>query len=418
MNDTWLLEPHTEQKIREAFEANLISVEEETKFVTQQLGAFSGETPRIMSVAGSNAEIAIKGTLTKAPNFLAMIFGGGNTTYPEIITALAAAEQDDSVTDIILDIDSPGGQFDGLFDALDAIQRTKKPVTAKISNLGASAAYAIAAQADSITAVNSAARIGSIGIAATFRVSENEVTITSTRAPKKRPDVTTKQGQEMVKETLDSLHDLFVEAIADGRGTTVENINTNFGQGATLLSREALKRGMIDSIENEGPIGLVPPLKEKAKEETVIVADSKSHKIQKEDEKKQGKKNSKSTEVKDMDLKKLQSEHRDIYDAAVTAGVEKERDRVKAHLVMGEASGDMATAITAVNDGTEMTTVMQSTYMAAGMNRKDVETKGADDKTTEEALSGAGNGTEEPTTADEVAALVEEKSGITLGGEA
>ena len=47
---------------------------------------------------------------------------------------------------------------------------------------------------------------------------------------------------------VDGLDELFAEAIADGRGTTIEKVNADFGQGATLLADEAVKRGMIDSI--------------------------------------------------------------------------------------------------------------------------------------------------------------------------
>ena len=41
---------------------------------------------------------------------------------------------------------------------------------------------------------------------------------------------------------------------------------------------------------------------------------------------------------------------------------------------MGEASGDMKTAIAAAKDGSEMTATLQAQYMAAGMNRADRET--------------------------------------------
>ena len=46
---------------------------------------------------------------------------------------------------------------------------------------------------------------------------------------------------------------------------------------------------------------------------------------------------------------------------------------------MGEASGDMKTAIAAAKDGTAMTGVLQSTYMAAGMSRKDMANRQEDD---------------------------------------
>ena len=117
----------------------------------------SGNTSRIMKTAGNIAEISIKGVLTKSPDFFAMFFGGGNTTYSEIISAIATAEQDSAITDIRFAVDSPGGSIDDLFEAVAAIQNTTKPTTAVVSNLAASAAFALVAATDRIEAVNNAA---------------------------------------------------------------------------------------------------------------------------------------------------------------------------------------------------------------------------------------------------------------------
>lgn len=90
-----------------------------------------------------------------------------------------------------------------------------------------------------------------------------------------------------------------------------------------------------------------------------------------------------------MDLNTLKAQHADVYAAAVQEGVTQERDRVGAHVTMGEASGDMKTAITAINDGSAMTAQLQATYMAAGMNRQDVNNR-QDDDAGADAGDGAG----------------------------
>lgn len=353
----WLLENSVRKAIEAAQNAGVVpTVEQQTQFEATHTALAADSNSRILSVAGNSAEIAIKGVITQTPSFLAMLFGGGNTTYPEIISALAEAEADTSITEIILAIDSPGGQFDGLFDTLAAIQTTTKPVKAVISNLGASAAFAIASQADEIIATNVAARIGSIGVAATFGINENEITITSTNSPKKRPDVTTLEGIAMVREELDAMHEIFVDAIAEGRGTTTEKINAEFGQGATLLAGEALKRGMIDGI---------------AKTSLRLVGNAESTTS--------AQKGGDNSEKGPMDLTTLKAEHSATYAAAMEDGVTKERDRVTAHLTMGKASGDMKTAITAISEGSEMTATITAQYQVASMNRNDVNSRQDDD---------------------------------------
>ena len=390
----WLLENNVRRSIEQAQTAGITpTFEQQQSFEASHITAFNdGGGSRLLTIAGNSAEIAVKGVLTKAPSFLAMIFGGGNTTYPEIISALAEADQDDNVTDATLKIESPGGNFEGLFDVLDAISKFNKPIVAVVSNMCASAAYAIAAQTDNITASNHAALIGSIGVAADFRIDENTVTITSTDAPDKRPDITTEEGKAVVRKQLDAMHDIFVEAIASGRNIMTNQINANFGQGATVLANEALKRGMIDAVAKPSLSNVNRP-----KHKTTAESGTKP-------------------EGKSMDLKELRTSHPDVHSAAVQEGVTSERDRVVAHLTMGEASGDMVTAIAAINDGSAMTATLQSKYMAAGMNKADTKARGADDDDAGNAADGAGNDDDGggADASDQVAGMVESQLGTNV----
>lgn len=346
--------------IREAFEnaeksGAVPTAQQQLDYEARVASGSSGDLPRLLTIAGNNAEIVIQGAITNRPSLLAFMFGGGNTTYADITAALAVAEQDPEVDNITLAIDSPGGTIAGLFDTLAAIQAAKKPVKAVVSNVAASAAYALASQADEIVATNRAARFGSIGIVVRGSIDENEIAIASSEAPKKAPDLSTEEGKAVVREELDALHEIFVDAIAEGRSTTVEKVNAEFGQGATLLAGEALKRGMIDAVAE-------PTLKVVESTKTTTARSGGNQ-----------------PEAGYMDLKTLQAQHPDVYTAAVQQGVDQERDRVSAHLTMGEASGDMKTAVGAINDGSAMTAKLQAQYMAAGMNRADINARQDDD---------------------------------------
>lgn len=384
----WLLEASVRLAMEQAQKAGFTpSAEQQAQFESRfGNGDVSANDNRLLTVAGNNAEISIKGVITKAPSFLAMIFGGGNTTFPEINAAIAAVEQDDDIDNVDFNIDSPGGHFEGLFDTLAAIQGMKKHTRSIISNVGASAAFAIATQADEVIASNVAARIGSVGVVATFHIDENEISITSTDAPKKRPDVTTEEGKAMVREELDAMHEIFVDAIASGRGTTVEKVNAEFGQGGTVLANEALKRGMIDAIAGQ-PLRVVESTK-------TTTANSGNQ-----------------PEANNMDLKQLQAQHPETFAAAVQQGTDIERDRVSAHLIMGQSSGAMETACTAIKDGSAMTATLQATYMTAGINRSDVSNRQDDD-----AGAGAGDNAnaqdDNGNQADDVLSIVESKLGL------
>lgn len=376
----WLVSPDVRQLMEQAQQSGLRPTAQQA---LDYEAAYASSSGGIAATAGSTVQIKISGVLTKAPDLMAKFFGGGNVTYGEITTALAEAEADPSVKQIELRVDSPGGSIDGLFDTVAALQAAKKPIRAVIDNVAASAAYALVSQADEIVAANRAVRVGSIGVVASFFTSADVVQVTSTAAPKKRPDVTTDEGKEVVREELDALHSLFVEAISAGRKVKPEKINERFGQGSVLLADEALKRGMIDKIAG-------PALQ--------IVKDAETQA---------------NTELDYMDLQTLKEKHAGVYAAAMADGAAQERDRVVAHITMGEASGDMKTALEAIADGSQMTAGLQAKYMAAGLNRRDVQNRQADDAAAAVAADGAAAEQSENDIGSKVLALVEKSLGIT-----
>lgn len=381
----WLLEENVLKRMEHAIAAGAIPSAD--KMQAHREGVESAAAP--FEVRGKEAVIPVKGVLTKSPDLFAMLFGGRNTTYKGIIDAIGAAGKDSSVESIRLAIDSPGGQFDGLFDALAAIQESAKPVTASVEGMAASAAYAIAGQADKIVAKNRASRVGSIGVVASFYTNPNVVDIASTDAPKKSPDVSTDEGKAIVREELDAIHALFADSIAAGRKTTVEKVNAEFGQGATLLAEDALSRGMIDAIEGGAPMKLVDTGKSTANGGGT------------------------KTESKLMDLETLKAQHPAVYQAAAKEGADKERGRCKAHLKLGETAGALDIALKAIRDGEEVTQELSAEYMAAAMNKRDTENRAADEQSAANAVNSAKGEDEGITEGEKVARAVAARVGVT-----
>lgn len=353
----WLLEKTVFDEMKTAVDAGHIPTAEQSQEMQAAAVEAAGDLPKIMSVVGNRAAIGIAGVLTDAPNWIAKWFGGGNTTYGEIQSALARAESDPTISEIVLQINSPGGQASADWvSTMDAIANAKKPVTASVGRLAASAAYGIAAQANKIIAQNRMSFVGSVGVVSSYYVSDSMVEITSSNAPEKRPDVTTEDGKSAVTKFLDNIESVFMSAISRGRNVTVETIKKDFGRGGIVLAGDAIKTNMIDSISEQ--------------ETTTTAA------VESSEEKK---------EFKIMDLNTLKAEHPAVYAEAVEAGKSEERDRVTAHLTLGEASGDMETATKAIKDGSTMTAAIQANYMAASMKKNEISARDND----EEDLEGA-----------------------------
>lgn len=107
------------------------------------------------------ATISISGVIgKKLPKWMTAF---GMIDVDNIAKAISAANADDSVKAIFLEIDSPGGSVTGVPEAARLIRNSAKPVYAYSETLCASAAYWLASGATGIFASESAL-VGSIGV--------------------------------------------------------------------------------------------------------------------------------------------------------------------------------------------------------------------------------------------------------------
>jgi ClpP class serine protease len=364
----WLIEKGTFEQMAAAVESGYISKPEEQDAYAAAFDTVGGS--RIMAVASGNANINVSGVLTDAPNIMARIFGGGNTTYAEIRGAIATAEADPDVKDIKIQFNSPGGSASSeMVETFKAIRSATKPTVAFVGNMAASAAFGLASQADKIVAQNEMSKVGSVGVMVQSFVNPNVVTTTSSNAPDKRPDPTTAEGKAKIQAMIDPMEKVFIDAIADGRGISADTVKQDFGKGAVVLAEQALRRNMIDSIADAGTAP-----KGAAKAEAVTQTETATG----------GKK-----EESNMDIQTLKADHSAVYQAVLDEGKKQERDRVSAHLTYGTKCNCMDIASKAIEDGSEVTQGLMAQYMTAGINKRDVDTRAEDETEAAAAADGA-----------------------------
>ena len=171
-----------------------------------------------------------------------------------------AAVRDPDVQGIALHIDSPGGTVAGTIDLADEIAAATKsmPVHAFIDDLGASAAYWLASQATQAFA-NRGAEIGSIGV---FSVITDFAAMAEKEGAKVNvirfgefkgagvagTEITEAQIAEWQK-TVDAFGEMFVDAIAKGRGITKAQAR-QLADGKIHMAKESIDLGLIDGIQN------------------------------------------------------------------------------------------------------------------------------------------------------------------------
>lgn len=386
----WLLEQQTRLKFEAMVKAGFRATAQETaSFVEMSIHDDEEDSAPATVNDGKTGVIQVEGVLTPKPDFWAFLFGGGNTTYSSITKSLRAFEADANIENITMEINSPGGSTAGLFEVFEVMKGISKPITARVGAMAASAAFGLATQADRIEASGPASMVGSVGVVQSFFIEDDVIDITSTNAPNKRPDVTTKEGKEVVVSYLDDIHELFASAIADGRGTTVKDVNTNFGRGGIVLAAKAVETGMIDCI-CEGAFNITESKAADAGTKTSI------------------------QEISNMDINKLKAEFPALYEAVkaegraegVISGTASELDRVTAHLTYGLKGNCMDIASEAIEKGTEVTQALTAKYMTAAQDVANQDLRATGDTEAHAALDLAANGGEEIDTLDQQTAAL------------
>jgi signal peptide peptidase SppA len=112
---------------------------------------------------GGVALIPVIGTLVNRGAFVGDD-GSGFMSYEGLDRQIRAAAVDPSIHSLLLDIDSPGGEANGMFGLAELIRtvREEKPVVAVVNDWAASAAYGLASAASEIV-VSRTSETGSIG---------------------------------------------------------------------------------------------------------------------------------------------------------------------------------------------------------------------------------------------------------------
>ena len=208
---------------------------------------------------GGIAVIPVYGVITQRGNMVDDVSGPGMVSTQLVTQMLRQAIADDAVSQILLDIDSPGGSVYGVSELGDAIlsARAQKPVVAIANSLAASAAYWVGSQASEFY-VTAGGEVGSIGVwQAHFDYSQafaaEGVTPTLISAGKFKVEGNpyaplSEEAQGFMQSRVDDYFQAFTKAIAKGRNLSISQVREGMGQGRVLGADAALAQNMVDGI--------------------------------------------------------------------------------------------------------------------------------------------------------------------------
>ncbi|MFZ2875470.1 MAG: S49 family peptidase [Phycisphaerales bacterium] len=209
---------------------------------------------------GGVAVISVGGVIAKYASSVNGSSQPKGTSTQRLRGALQAAKADGDVSSVLLLIDSPGGTVAGVADfaaEVRAFDQQVKPVHAYIEDLGASAAYWIAASARRIEASATAA-VGSIGVYTVVwddsRAMENDgikAHLVSSGGVKGAGAYGVQPTQEYlgaVKREINSYYEAFVAAVAAGRPQLGAEGVKALATGEVWIGPEAVAKGLADNV--------------------------------------------------------------------------------------------------------------------------------------------------------------------------
>lgn len=209
--------------------------------------------------SGGIALLPLYGVVTQRGNMVDDVSGPGSTSTQQFSSALRQLLADDTVGQILIDIDSPGGSVYGVAELADEIQsaRSQKPIVAVANSLAASAAYWIGCAASEFY-VTPGGEVGSIGVWQAHQdysqaLEESGVKTTLISAGKFKVEGNPyspldADARSFMQSRVDDYYAAFTKSVARGRGVSVAQVREGMGQGRVLGADAALAQSMVDGV--------------------------------------------------------------------------------------------------------------------------------------------------------------------------
>lgn len=200
------------------------------------------------------AVLPILGTLVQRTMGLDAL--SGLTSYTALSERLQAALGNPDVKGIVLEIDSPGGEAAGVWELAGQIAAADKPISAHANEMAFSAAYALAAAAQSGLYLPQSGMVGSVGVIMmhvdqSAADAKRGLVYTPIFAGSRKADFSSHaplsdRARATAQDSVDHLYGIFVDHVANARAIDPEAVRKT--EAGLLKPGEAIDLRMADGI--------------------------------------------------------------------------------------------------------------------------------------------------------------------------
>lgn len=217
-----------------------------------------GDSHYMVSRAGNLAMVNVSGQLvTRYSEYNRYM---GRVSYDEIRNAVFAAIEAPGVDGVVLNMDTPGGQASGIEDLAEFLKQVDakaRPVYVYTGTSMASGGYWLGSVGREIYA-SKLATVGSIGVITVHAsyekmLKQDGIEVTVLRAgefkalgsPYEKLD---EKARAQIESQMNAIYDVFLETVADNRGTSVSALKSTAAEGRVFVGADAVSVGLVDHI--------------------------------------------------------------------------------------------------------------------------------------------------------------------------
>jgi len=208
------------------------------------------------------AVIGVRGIIAHRMESVDNISGPGGTSIEGLRNRIAAAMEHDQIGAVVLDVDSPGGSVAGVEELAAEIHEWAKagdkPIVAVANTEALSAAYYLASQASELV-ITPSGSVGSIGVFSAHqdisaKLAQEGEAITLIHAGPHKVEghpfaPLSDEAREEMQKSVNLYYDQFIGAVSRGRNVPAASVIANMGGGRSVHAADALRAGMVDSVE-------------------------------------------------------------------------------------------------------------------------------------------------------------------------
>lgn len=216
------------------------------------------EEQRRSAIASTGVEvIPVSGVLVSRGSHIGLC--ETMTSYESLRAQISQAVADPMVEQVVLDIDSPGGAAVGAFELAADIREMsgQKPIAGLVNYMAYSGGYLIGAACSELV-VSQTSGVGSIGVIASHmdrsKMEEGMgVKVTTVYAGAHKNDLSpheplTEQSLRYLNEVVQESYELFVNAIADYRGLSVQQVMAT--EARLYRGQQGIQAGLADRMQS------------------------------------------------------------------------------------------------------------------------------------------------------------------------